>query len=634
VTRRTLGSPLAWLGGLLVVYLVVPVVAFLVRAAGSRDRGFGVPGLWGALGVSVESATIATALVALVGIPLAHALARSRGRLAGAVGIAVQLPLALPPLMSGIVLIYLVGPYTFLGRLFDQHLTGSVAGVVIAQSFVSAPFLVIAARSAFRAVDPALDDVAATLGHGPLARFVRVDLAAAAPGIAAGMLLGWLRAFGEYGATVLLSYHPYSLPVYTDVQFSGTGLPATQAPTLLALGVAALAVGLGATRWPRRRQAPSLPVPSPPAIAAPAPLAFDLDVHVGTFHLRAAHRSTSHRLAIVGPSGSGKSLTLRSLAGLLGPAAGAVAYGERDVTGLPAERRGIGLVPQGLGLLPRRPVWQQLRFAPGADPQVAAWWLATLQLDGLEGRRPDQLSGGQRQRVSLAQALSVEPSLVLLDEPFSALDTPVRRDLRRQVRQLQQERGLSTVLVTHDPEEAALLADELLVMVDGRVLQAGPCREVFARPRSPEVAHLLGMANVLAGVADVPGVVRADEVLVGAAHGEVAGAPVWWSVHPADVTVCPGGRYPARLLDRADLGAELTAVVELDGGPSLEVRTRQFAHLAGLPIGGPCAVDLDPDAVRVWPAGDEHRAEATDRVPGPAPRPRLEVTPDGAAARR
>ena len=208
VNSRTIRSPFTWLGGLLVVYLAVPVAAFVIRFAGSNNRGFDTPGLWSALRVSIFGASIATALIALLGIPLAYSLARSQSRLAGAVGVAVQLPLALPPLMSGILLIYMVGPYTTLGRLFDGRLTNSLTGVILAQSFVAAPFLVIAARSAFSSVDPALDEVAATLGHRPLARFLRVSLPVAAPGISAGLLLAWLRAFGEYGATVLLAYPP------------------------------------------------------------------------------------------------------------------------------------------------------------------------------------------------------------------------------------------------------------------------------------------------------------------------------------------------------------------------------------------------------------------------------------------
>ncbi|HEY1831717.1 MAG TPA: hypothetical protein VGG38_15900 [Acidimicrobiales bacterium] len=124
-------SPLPWLGGLIVVYLSVPLLAFGLRFLGSENRGFHSPGLFPALAVSLETATISLVLIAFFGIPLAYLLARSTGWASSLVGLTVQLPLALPPLMSGILLIYLVGPYTFLGRLFDGHLTNTIIGVVL-----------------------------------------------------------------------------------------------------------------------------------------------------------------------------------------------------------------------------------------------------------------------------------------------------------------------------------------------------------------------------------------------------------------------------------------------------------------------------------------------------------------------
>ena len=156
-----------------------------------------------------------------------------------------------------------------------------------------------------------------------------------------------------------------------------------------------------------------------------------------------------------------------------------MSYNSEAVAGIPTEDRHIGYVPQGPSLLPHLTVRQQLHFGVDADPHLGSWWLHTLGLDGLEDRLPHQLSGGQRQRVSLAQALSRSPRLVLLDEPLSALDAPVRQELRQELRRLQRDAGLSTVLVTHDPEEAAYLADEILVIADGQILQAGPSREVY-----------------------------------------------------------------------------------------------------------------------------------------------------------
>ncbi len=601
MSRPARRSPLTWLGGLLALYLVVPLVAFAGRLLGGSDAGFAAPGLWPALGVSVEASTISLALVSALGIPLAFVLAHHRGRLARLTGLAVQLPLALPPLMSGILLVYLVGPYTFLGRISGQRLTETLAGVVIAQSFVAAPFLVVAARSAFATVDPALDDLAATLGHPPVARFVRVHLAAAAPGIRAGMVLSWLRAFGEYGATVILAYHPFSLPIYTSDRFAGYPLSSTEAPTLLALVTAAAAIAVGQLRRPHRRLG-SGPAPTPPPVAEPVRVAFDVRASAGSFDLAVAHTAATHRLAVVGPSGSGKSLLLRSLAGLLGPDVGTVHYGGTDVSSVPTEHRGIGYVPQGLGLSPGRTVWQQATFATRAVPGRAAWWIDGLHLRPLVDRLPGELSGGQRQRVGLARALACDPRVVLLDEPFSALDVPVRRELVAELRRLQRDTGLSTVLVTHDPDEAAMLADELLVVVDGRLLQAGPSEEVLARPASPLVARLLGVDNVLDAMVVEGGVgllgTGSDPPLtIDALTGLPVATPVTVRIDAAGLRLGTTDGHPAAVADAVALASGWRVDVRLLGGPTLRLHPPGDP---GLRAGALTSVAVDPEAVSVW----------------------------------
>jgi molybdate transport system permease protein len=641
VKYRASRSPLTYLGGLLALYLAVPVVAFLYRLAQPGDRGFGSPGLWSALWTSVATATVSTAIVTLLGIPLAYWLARSRGRLNWLIGLFVQLPLALPPVMAGLLLIYIVGPYTWLGTLFNDELTGTVVGVCIAQTFVAGPFLIVAARTAFEGVDPALEELAASLGRRPASRFWLVSLRVALPGIRTGMLMTWLRAIGEYGATVLLAYHPYTLPVFTYVQFSSTGIPATQAPTALALGVAVVVLLISQVRLaPRLRRPLVLPPPAPPPPVEPVAVSFDLDLVVGTFRLRLAHQSASNRIAILGPSGSGKSITLRAIAGFLGDRAGAVRFNGTEVGAVRVEERRVGYVPQGHTMFPGRTAWQQVTFAVGADPARAAWWLRTLRLDGLEGRLPGELSGGQRQRVALARALAFQPRLVLLDEPFSALDAPVREELRRELRRLQRDAGLSTVLVTHDAEEAALLADEIIVIGEGGLLQAGPRAEVFGRPASPQVARLLGIPNLIHGTVAEPGLITvgasegADDgaelpgpgaaapepdgagLRIAAVTGDLpVGAEVLWTIRPDHVSVLPGlagdaaanghgAAYPAVVDDIADIGTLTTLTVRLDTGqrqaPELRVRTTALLDLAP---GDHCAVRLDPADITAWPAG-------------------------------
>ncbi len=603
--------PLVLLGGLLVAYLAVPLGAFVVRLIDSPQRGFHQAGLFPALWVSVSGATISLALMTLFGVPLAYALARSRSRWATVVGVVVQIPLAMPPLMSGIILIYVVGPYTFLGRLFDRRLTNSMAGVVIAMTFVAAPFLVVAARSAFAALDQGLFDVAATLGHGEVRRFWHVAVPAASGGVRAGMVLSWLRAFGEYGAVVVLAYNPASLPIYTYNQFSGVGLPTTLAPTALAIAVAVAVVLLGRARAPRRHHVRPTNPPTP-APATSAPVRFAVDHRLGDFHLALTREAPARHLAVLGPSGAGKSALLRCLAGLNGAAPGDLVVGVASLRDVRAEDRHVGYVAQGFSLFPHLTVWQQLLFPRGATPELAAYWLEHLRLAGLEDRLPGEISGGQRQRVALAQTLCGSPRVLLLDEPFSALDVPIRLELRRELRRLQRETGLATVLVTHDPEEAAFLAEDIVVLSGGRELQSGPSREVFTRPASLEVARLLGVANlhhasvVAAGVLDVAG-----ERLGVEDQGLAEGARVAWSVRPERLGVVTPSEVRARpdvsalrgrLSDLADVGTALDLFVTVGADVELQVRVAGPVELS---VGDECAVLVPADAVSLWPVGLE-----------------------------
>ncbi len=626
-------SPIVVLAAVITCYLAGPVVAFLVRLAGSSARGFSAPGLFESLAVSVTTATITTASVTVFGVPLAYLLARSRRRAARALGVLVVVPLAVPPVMSGVILVYLVGPYTAIGSFFGGRLTESMAGVVLAQSFVSAPFLVVAARAAFSAVDPTLLDMAATLGLHEIRRFLTVAVPLAGAGIRAGMLLAWLRAFGEYGATSIVAYHPYTLSVFNNLQFS-LGLQGTLAPTALALGGAAVVLAASVLPLPpaprRLRSSRRLPdallasgsAPLPAAAVAPggpvvraaaagrpvvpaAALELHLDLRLGSFRLSLEAVAPSGRLAVLGPSGSGKSATLRALAGLFGTDAGQVRLGGREVGTLSPEERPIGYVTQGLSLFPHLDVWRQVTFGAGARPEIAARWLSELGLEELAGRMPEQLSGGQRQRVRLVQALARAPELLLLDEPLSALDVPVRAELRQQLRQLQRETSLSTVIVTHDPAEAAVLADDLVVLADGTVLQAGARAEVFAHPASVAVAGLLGWPNLFGGTVAEPGMITCGGIVVRLPTGPLAvGERVSWGVRPEGIEIeAADGTGDGPLVagvveDVIDLGPTTELAVSIGAGVMLRLaaQRRRFP-----PVGSPCAVRLDPEAAMVWP---------------------------------
>ncbi len=599
-------DPLPWLGGLLILYLLAPIVAFVVRLGGGVSSA---PGMFSALLTSLLTATITATIVAVLGTPLAYLLARSRGAISRLLLALIALPLALPPLMSGILLLDVVGPLTLPGEIFGGKLTDSYIGIVLAQTFVAAPFLIIAARAAFAAVDPALEDVAATLGHGRMARFAKVAVPAALPGIGAGLMLTWLRAFGEFGATLILAYHPYSLPVFTYVRFDETGLPATMAPIAAALAAALIALlaarlrlplPLPASPGPRRgRRRARMPAARPAAPLSPAPLDFAFSKRLGSFSLRVAAAPASPRLALLGPSGAGKTLTLRLLAGLVEPDSEShLLAGTEALHALAPERREIGYVPQRPALMPRRTVWWQVTLGVRADPGLAAWWIERLGLDGLQDRYPDELSGGQQRRVALARALATQPRVLLLDEPLTGLDAPVRDRLRRDLRRLQRERNLCTVIVTHDPEEAALLADEIVVLGEGHVLQAGTRESVFAAPRSQHVAGLLGIANVHQAVSIAPGRIRAGSVEIAIADDEMpAGTPVSWCIRPERIALDGAGSYEGTLVDDVDLGSARELTVALGSELELAVRT---ASREPLRLGAPVRLHIAPRDVSVW----------------------------------
>jgi ABC-type Fe3+/spermidine/putrescine transport system ATPase subunit len=436
-------------------------------------------------------------------------------------------------------------------------------------------------------------------------------------------LLAWLRAFAEFGATIILAYHPYSLPVFTFVQFDATGLPATMLPIAAALGTALVLLTVATLPLPRRRRraVPSVAAATPGRDAGRArALQFVFAKHFAEFSLDISYQAESARLALLGPSGAGKTLTLRLLAGLSSPDGDChLAEGTRELHGLPAERRGIAYVPQRPALLPRRTVWRQVTFGVKAKPALAVWWLQRLGLEGLENRYPHELSGGQQQRVALARALATQPRLLLLDEPFSSLDAPVRDRLRRELRRLQRDTNISTVIVTHDPEEAALLADEIIILGDGRILQSGTRGAVFHKPTSPEVATLLGILNTNRGSVLAPGLLSSAGATIHALTGDLsAGQAVIWSVRPERISLDSAGPYRATLIDDVDLGTARELTILLEG--TLELAARTDVRTA-LTVGQELTIQVEEKDVSVWPieeltpASSRHIASISTQAP-------------------
>ncbi len=194
-------------------------------------------------------------------------------------------------------------------------------------------------------------------------------------------------------------------------------------------------------------------------------------------------------LVLLGPSGCGKTTTLRMIAGFVPPSGGSIRIGEKDITTLPPWKRNAGLVFQSYALFPHMTVNENVAFGldmrkvdkAERDPRVAEA-LRLVRLEGFGERYPRQLSGGQQQRVALARALVIRPDVLLLDEPLSNLDAKLRLEVRLEIRALQQQLGLTTVMVTHDQEEALTMADRLVVMSDGKVRQVGTQSDLYERP--------------------------------------------------------------------------------------------------------------------------------------------------------
>lgn len=612
--KRAAAKPLLWLAGLLAIYLCAPFVASVPQLGSADWANVDWHATWSAVGVSAASATVASLAILLGGVPLGYFLARSHSRKMALLGFVVQLPLALPPLTSGVLLLFLLGPYSGIGRLTGGILTDSFAGIVLAEVFVAAPFLIIAAKSAFTAVDPVLDDVAATLGHHAGSRFFRVMLPVAWPAIRAGLALAWLRAFGEFGATVMVAYHPYSLPVYTYVVFGGQGLPAMMPLLLPTLAIAVLCAALSiyslrqkpSIEWTDSGDdalAPAAGLTASRGNAAGLRLAFHLRRQLGAFELDLAWAPATRRLAIIGPSGSGKSLALRLIAGLESNASSVVRLGANELHTLPPERRQIGYMPQDYGLFPHLSVARQLAFPVDADAASARYWLEHLGLAKLLGRLPHQLSFGQRQRVALARALTRHSELLLFDEPFAALDTPRRRLLQQSLRALQREIAAVTIIVTHDPDEAALLADEVLVVEHGRVLQAGFIADVFERPASMRVAALLGLHNVGVGSIDAAGqlqIAPGFAINVGdSARSLAAGQQVMWRVSSHALSVSAQGAHPG-VIEAVELRrGERYVRVNIAG-----VRFDLASENAALREGAACRIHIRSTGVTVWAASD------------------------------
>ena len=544
-------TALAVLGG---CAIVLPLVGMGTRVSwGQLPQLLATPSAQAALWLSIRTCLTSTAICVVLGVPLALLLARSWPGVRIARILAV-LPMTMPPVVAGIALLSTLGNRGLLGAYLKEWgvpIAFSTTAVVIAQVFVSMPFLVVTLEAALRSRDKRAEVTARSLGAGPWRVLAQVTLPLATPALARGTALALGRSLGEFGATIAFAgskegvTRTMPLAIYLE----------REKDTATSLALAAVLIGLsfvivGATNidWgrvathllPRHRlqehqdhdTAASEPrgaqvstqgrgertseSPRGGGRGQDLQVAFELPQRDVVVDLEVEAGRTT---AIVGPNGSGKSTVCSVVAGLLDAENGQVVLGGRVLDGpggfVRAGRRQVALLSQVPGVFTHMSVLGNVVFALRCQgvgraeaTRRARAELAAVGADHLASRPGGALSGGQAARVALARALATGPRLLVLDEPMAALDVTARQEMRRLVARRCAEEGLTLLLVTHDVLDLTALAEDVVVLDRGRVVEQGPTARILSAPRSDFVAHLTGTAvltGVIDGDAEAPG---------------------------------------------------------------------------------------------------------------------------------
>ncbi|MFJ2559533.1 MULTISPECIES: ABC transporter permease [unclassified Streptomyces] len=620
---------------LAVAFLLLPLIGILARTTWSElGTHLTSPGVVQALKLSLLVSFWALALSLLLGVPLAWLLARVDFPGKTLVRTLVLLPMVLPPTVGGVALLLgfgrrgLLGP--FLEDTFGITLPFHTSGAVVAATFVAMPFLIISLEGTLAGLRPAYEETAASLGASPVRVFLTVTLPMVAPGLAAGAALTWARALGEFGATITFAGNlpgtTQTLPLQVYLLLQDSPEAATSVSLLLLAIALAVLIALRG-RWTghtadRTRERGPLPdgdgtgdpgSPAPEAPRAPEepeePQAppepseqWPLHAEVSGFNRLTLDAEPGTTIAVVGPNGAGKTTLLRALLGLTPRAHAELRLGELDVTALPPHRRGVAWVPQNGALFPHLSALANTAYGlrahgvPRAEARrTAQRWLDRLGVGQLAHRKPHQVSGGQAQRVALARALAARPRLLLLDEPLAALDQTTRAQVRHTLRGHLDGFGGVCLIVTHDPVEAVSLADRVLVLDEGRVLQDAPPAEVTRHPRSPWVARMLGR-NAWPGAfgpdgfaLDAGGRLVVAEPLPDGSRALAIIAPEAVSVHRERPGGSPRNVWPGTVREITALGSRLRVLITSDRAPDLvaEITPEAAAELRlaeGVPV--------------------------------------------------
>jgi len=547
-----IGLALVIMGLLVVIPLVNVFYEALARGPKTYwDSLVADPDTVSAILLTLRVAPVAVLANLVFGVAAAWAIARFRFPGRALLTAMIDLPFAVSPVVAGLVIVLIFGLQGWLGPWLREHdikIIFATPGLILATAFVTFPFVARELIPVMEAIGSEEEVAAVSLGARARHLLWLVTLPNIKWGLLYGIILCNARAMGEFGAVYVVSGHiagqTDTMPLRVEKLFQEYNMPGAfaLASLLSSLALVTLAVKT-ALEWRTRselesRLRESLPetsgesaaiVPARPRVRSVRAVQ-PVDVGGREQTKEAAHVGISARnitkrfggfvalddvtvevphgslLALLGPSGSGKTTLLRIIAGLETADAGTILYQDEDATHRSPRERNVGFVFQHYALFRHMSVFENVAFGL----RVRGWkeakikervheLLSLIQLEGLGRQSPSQLSGGQRQRVALARALAAAPKVLLLDEPFGALDAKVRQELRHWLRRLHDEIHVTSVFVTHDQEEAFEVADQVVVMNRGRIEQQGTPGEVFEHPANAFVMDFLGNVNVFHG---------------------------------------------------------------------------------------------------------------------------------------
>ncbi|MTJ53344.1 molybdate ABC transporter permease subunit, partial [Anabaena sp. UHCC 0253] len=424
-------------------------------------------------------------------------------------------PLILPPTVVGFLLLMFFGKNGPVGKLLEPFNTTIVFtwyGAAIAATVVSFPLMYKTALGAFAQIDANLLRVARTLGAKELTIFWRISLPLAFPGILAGTTLAFARALGEFGATLMLAGNipgqtqTIPMAIYFAVEAGAMNEAWFWSIAIMIISLSGIII---TNFWQELnyKSQPSKITTKPIELenksqsllfdSYTSGLCLDIEKRLANFHLQVAFNTDDQPLGLLGTSGAGKSMILRCIAGIETPNKGRIILNDRVLfdsekkINIPIYQRRIGFLFQNYALFPHMTVAENIAFGIPKSVNVkqeVEKQLIAMHLQGFGDRYPHQLSGGQQQRVALARALASKPEALLLDEPFSALDTHLRSQLEQQVTEILDNYSGVTLFVTHNMEEAYRLCPNLLVLEHGKEAHHGSKYEIFQHPASVNVA--------------------------------------------------------------------------------------------------------------------------------------------------